>query len=759
MLKSIDRSWLLISFCVRRSTSAILLCLLLFLLSYPAIVCSEQPAAAQAVDKLDCSSQGIHEQPVVRFGILYREGTKGGQLQLEGIEEALREHEKKRRLDSSLTPVCRIRFPYHTESSGYERLKEIGKQTQNKDKEAVHVVFGPTDSGVMLDAVRNQDYFSNARLPVISSIVAAKIELNKDSWLFSTNLNQSARIARIRVFLRREGIDTIGVLYQDSEYGRQAEKILHASISSTLTGSKQAGDYQAVRFNTQEELSLGIDQLISKRPAAIGIFASRDWIRRFLKAFRFQNHSINPYSPLLFTTIDVRSLQDEQLRFVSVDTGSEKEHEVKALAYDTTSLALELIDTAVATRPNLRDQWADSFNNAFQGLMKGSSLKGEKTGSYFDTGSNLLEPSVMIFDRNKRLTTLTPEGRVFEGARKYVENLYRRYGYVPVLNLVVIAVLVWWLSRHDLARWNEEKDISDDVKKETNKLIAFNVTVALIVYVSLVITEAFSWGDISAAFVIGVGYPALLKSTFGKTQLGRTVGLSEYYDYYLYRIYDRIMETKYRDRRETVDVIAFTNSIPKLEEELLNIYRFNSPRRRKDLTGKLEEELAVAKGLIEKRLVYAKKIRRYLEWDELRKKGLVPNVNSEEMLISPIRMLDVGVEYLWMSGKNSSGDLKKDVDEYLKELKTSSAERAEEVKNEMDEWISQTIGERGRIRCYLRVLYMRDQYDIGKITKDGEYLPKEAAENTDKKEWWENYQWKNSGQQIEPEGEIAKEVS
>jgi hypothetical protein len=122
-------------------------------------------------------------------------------------------------------------------------------------------------------------------------------------------------------------------------------------------------------------------------------------------------------------------------------------------------------------------------------------------------------------------------------------------------------------------------------------------------------------------------------------------------------------------------------------------------------------------------------------------------------------MLDVGVEYLWMSGKKSSGDLKRDVDEYLKELKTSSAERAEEVKNEMDEWISQTIGERGRIRCYLRVLYMRDQYDIGKITKDGEYLPKEAVENTEKKEWWENYQWKDSGQQIEPEGQKATEES
>jgi len=688
-------------------------------------------------DELDCPETDKGAAKYVRIGVLYRDPSITGRSQLDGFEAALRDYKT-----SQAHRICRVKLPYRSENHGYQILKDIIKDNDEKKKPAIHMVFGPTDSGVLQNAAKNYEKFREARLPVISPIVATEVEFSANSWLFTTNPDIGVRTSKIRTFLDRHGVDSIGILYQDNEYGLQAERLFRGGVSASLGDSDADKHYRSIRFNSTDDLTQGIDQLIADRPGAIGIFASRQRVKDFIGALDYQNHGFNPYSPLLFTTIDVRAFQVDDLHFVAMKTKSDQMNEVYALAYDTAWFVIDLVHSLdpISHDP---ENWATQFQDGFVGLMSGSAGRGPLTGMFFDRGKNLASPSIYAFESGKlinmsdvRLTIWGP----FAETWRYLENLVRRYGYLPGLNIVVVVLLVYWLTRRDLSQWNEEKTPGRKTKQALRRVVLFNILVALLLYLFLVISNTISWGALTAAFAVGLGYPALLKSTFGKTQYGRTIGVSEYYEDYLRQLHDDLMEAKYHEKKATVDVIAMTNTLPKMRETLLNIYSYNSPKRFEELVSQLDKDLGEAQGSLKKRLVYANRLRLHLDWNELKRLKLVPHIASEDELIGPDDILDVSVEYLWGSETKTSTDLETDFNKYLDELRKISSERADELQAEIQGWLEQSLSERGRLRCYLRALFMRDQFEIGKIIQR-QYLPTDANEHASDREWWRQYKW------------------
>ncbi len=697
--------------------------------------------------ELGCPADGKAAEKFIKIGVLYREASITGQSQLGGLEAALRKYNT-----SQAHQICRVKLPYFSEKHGYEILKNIIViDEKTKPESRIDLVFGPTDSGIMQNAARNHEQYRKARLPVISPIVATAVEFTPDSWLFTTNPDIGVRTSKIRTYLDRHGVDSIGILYQDNEYGLQAEKLFRGGISSIVGDSDKDKHYQSIRFSSESDLTQEIDQLIADRPGAIGIFASRERVKDFVDKLGNQNHGFNPYSPLLFTTIDVRVLQENDLLFVSMKTNTDElktktekdeKDEVYALAYDTAWFVVDLIHSLGPISPD-RKKWANQFQDGFVGLMSGSANRGPKTGTFFYMGKNLASPSIYAYESgalinmsDERLTMWGP----FAETWRYLANLVRRYGYLPALNILLVALLVFWATRRDLSQWNEEKTPGKQTKQALRRLVLFNIFVALLVYLFMVISGAISWGALTAAFAVGLGYPALLKSTFGKTQYGRTIGVSEYYEDYLRQLHDDLMVAKYHEKKATVDVIAMTNTLPKMRDTLLNIYSYNSPKRVEELTSQLDKDLKEAQGSLKKRLVYANRLRLHLDWNELKSLKLVPHIANEDDLIGPDDILDVSVEYLWASELKTSSDLESDFNAYVSQLEKVSPERAKELRDEIQGWLELSLSERGRLRCYLRALFMRDQFEIGKIVHR-HYLPDDAHEHADDKGWWSHYQW------------------
>ena len=153
-----------------------------------------------------------------------------------------------------------------------------------------------------------------------------------------------------------------------------------------------------------------------------------------------------------------------------------------------------------------------------------------------------------------------------------------------------------------------------------------------------------------------------------------------------------------------------------------------------------DKDLEEAHGSLKKRLVFSNRLRLHLDWNELKRLKLVPHIASEDELIGPDDILDVSVEYLWGTETKTSVDLEKDFNKYVDELRKVSPERADELRDEIQGWLEQSLSERGRLRCYLRALFMRDQFEIGKIVQR-QYLPSDAHEHASDKEWWSQYKW------------------
>jgi hypothetical protein len=662
------------------------------------------PLGSRAVAAEQCPDKPAAS--VIRVGILYRSDTIEGDQLVAAVERILNEPARDARASS--TRICIVHYPYPTEDRGYRDLKTI------RDKLSVDLVIGPTDSGVFAAALREEETFARAGLPLVSPVVAANFAEQSD-WLFKTNADVHARAETMFNLLRRRSVNSVGVLYEGTAFGLSAEEAFR-EFSGELDW------YQAARYSNEADLAQAIDVLVEAKPAAIGILASRRdvaWVRSAIDA---KNSGFNPYKPYVFTIIDVRSKEIPLLDFVSV--GTLENDETSVLTEETMRQVLKVLDSVIGTR-RTNSEWAADVKDGLAGVLDRSPQGVTRERHLFTWRAG--KPGMVV-----DLEHGAPPG-VIGRALQGPAVLLRRFGALPILNLLVVIGLVVMLTSKDLQKWNDERHPDQKTQLAMARVTVFNVLVALIVFFFMIFTGVIDWSSITGAIVVGFGYPALLKTTIGQTRAG--VSIADIYDDYLRRLNDAVMLAMYHNRKPIVDFIAMTNSPARMRETLRKLYSYNSPKRTRELVQALDSELEQASDSLEKRLIYARRIYRTHEWSELVAGKFVPPIDKEE-LVGPEEILQAAVEFCDQSPSITLSSLREKFVERVEERARDHPERAEVDRKEVEEWVRHVQTEVGDMRCYLRWLFVQVRFRISKIIELG-YLPAEAANWS--KEDWEQY--------------------
>lgn len=275
-------------------------------------------------------------------------------------------------------------------------------------------------------------------------------------WIFKTNLSNSGRAETILDVLGKLNVESIGIVYEDSEFGRNAEKAVRLAQSS-----KEFGYYRAEQYRLHHSLSTAVESIIKDRPSVIGILSSRKDFRTVMNTIRGKNYSLNPYYPHLFSLIDLRSncnmtnsdcingdgFDIQDVNFVSV--GTIDTDEVTKLSEVTLSEVLSVIEGLPRSEGNL-EKWPEKLRNGITGIFERSifGVKGNLPSVYKYQGDQLIDVGIEIDDFNfLERTLLLPD------------ILYRRFGLMPLINILTIISLVVLLSSQDLRKWNDEQDL------------------------------------------------------------------------------------------------------------------------------------------------------------------------------------------------------------------------------------------------------------------------------------------------------------
>ena len=627
---------------------------------------------------------------VVRIGLLHHSTSVAG--------ETLKV-EARRVLDSAdwgkeSSPPCLIDGPYPTEQIGFQILDGW------REQKAVELVIGPTDSGVFFSALHNEEKFAQAGLTVVSPIVAARFQTESE-WLFHTNLSVVGRFNEMMGLLEARGVRSVGILHDSTRFGLSAQQY-------ALEASENLDWFQSARFEERDDLQTAVKSLLAGRPAAIGIVASRKDIEEVHEAIEARNRALlNPYDPYLFSLIDVRPLKIPDLEFVSV--GDKLHNELSILSRDATRDVVGAIRRMGTDVGPEADEWRKGFQQQIAGMLGQAPLgfRGE---------------AKILALEGKSFVLREASASQWERATRRARVLTRRWGYLPGANILLLVGLVVLLSRQDLRKWNHEGKLSWRTRWGIWRVVFYNTVVAVAVFLTLTAMGLIEWSTLLGAVTVGVGYPALLKSTIAQTKAGEALGFAKRYDDYLRALNDKIMVAKYRSRRQIVDFIAMTNGVLMMKETLTAIYAGSSEIRRGELNKSLDEELDAAEGLLAKRIALARRIERTLPWDVLVDRKFVPPIRPRD-LIGPEEILQVAVEHCDAFKDSKLAAIKK---VYLSRVKSRveghPGRNLRDYQNEVNDWLKHAESDAGDMRAYLRWIFIQDRFRIKKIVDMG-YLP------------------------------------
>lgn len=652
----------------------------------------------------------------VRIAVLYRDMETGetgtGKRYLSGVQQALDDfragHDSP---EIELQPQ-----PYVEEEGGFRALTAL------LEDPALHVVLGPTDSGVFAKADESHDLLVQGGVAVISPLVTAEVPNRRDGWLFRTNLTGSRRAHAIYDSLKQEGVRTMAVLYSDTTFGRHAEEAFRRQLDA-----RQQESYLSMRFRTLDDVRDALNRVLEERPGALGIFALRHEIRDVSAELRRMNVSWNPYDPLIFSLVDARVLAIAGLRFVST-SGTGRVDEVEGLAYDTATYVLRTA-AAVKTSPSSA-AWRQEFRDRFAALLEGPPQElPTKTGMRFSSRENRAEPGVYyVQDAAVHPVQLGEPPSWYERPRQWFAALERRFGYLPWINLVLLIGVVTWRSVNDVRRWYTGR-LRSFLRVPFLVFIGFNVGTASVLYLFLTETAHLSWASTLGALTVALAHTAILKSTVFETATGRSIGLAQVYESWVKHINSRLMLAKYESENAKIKFIAYTNSLPNLRSTLRDVYRFaKTPEQSQELMTTLDEAIAAEENILDKRVYCARQILMTMRWPQLVERRLVPPDLAEHQVIDPTFLRRLSADYVLDNPAISLDDVKTRVATELGRLRNEKPASAyEEAERDLDDSLQYAKTERGRLEAYLNWLFMQRTFRIQSLKETG-YLPPDVDE-------------------------------
>ena len=632
-------------------------------------------------------------------------------------------------------------FGYRTESQGVRTMQQLVADQENLS----HLVIGPSDSGVFIRAAELLQWPADRRVPIISPIVTAAFPSDASAavqptnshtaWFFSTNVNALHRSEVIVDLLSRKKIQSISVLYSDSEFSRQLEAAVSKKFSSG-NGKK----YTAYRYENVSSANGLLGQIIRERPGAVGIIGLRSQIGSILEAFDTKNVSWNSYLPLMFTAIDVSQLQALGLYYPRLKRANERGFDdVYALSYDT-MIMMGGIVLRQSGQPSPTFSAVD-FQSEFASMLDGKSRQGARSGMKFDDFENVASLEMRTF-KGANAVPLDEPMEWYEELSARFDARYNRFGQLMLINIGIVITVVLILSAIDIQRSYFGNKRSIWLTWPFLVLVLFNIASALLVYLWLAESQQIRWDNSAYAFAIALGFSALLKSTLFETEAGSRIGVQALYDRFVGWLNTRIMVAKHERSAAIINYIAYRNTLEFLEGRLRSVYRFaESPdiqgQLMKDLDAQIEKIISDGDGniLIRKRIVCATGLMKLMSWTMLQQNRVIPSGIKRWQIVNPEHLVDISAEYLLDNYEHVGTMLKDKVNALLDEDQQNNPERAANRRKELDEALEKSGGANSDVYLYVRILFVHYRGKTTLLVKKG-LLPENWVELAPRLSWW-----------------------
>jgi hypothetical protein len=601
--------------------------------------------------------------------------TKTGDRHLEGIKAAINDHEIQGNVE--IHPM-----DYVTEHKGEEKLLEAINEG------LVDIVLGPTDSGVYIPIVQQQENLGDKMIPVISSLVTAEVANEPDGWLFRTNVDVIGRSGAIYDHLARYWVNSIAVLYADTAFGRQAEQAFHEQLSSI-----QRENYVAIAYKPPY-LRPELREIMDLKPEAVGIFAEREDILTAYQTLRSMNVRSTPYRPMLFTILDLRLMAGnlDNFFFVSVIPPGQQLprgwDDVSALSYDTTTFVLDELSLIFSS--GAYDKTV--FRNRFVNVLKGAGERaGPRTNMRFSGMSNTTDPQVYHLSGGDVIPVYkTDVGLVAKISHKFkmFSNRFGWWHYAVVITMLLTLIVT---STHDIYRWYGGSFKKLIFKKRFFSgyfllLVGVQGLVALAIFVFLGETGRVRYDSIINGFIIALAPSPLLRANFANIK-GSSIGVGEWYDQFLQFLTQRLLRARYKDIDINIRVLAYYNSEEALKNTLKQVHA-SLPNRDEGqkLNREMEDALEDKKTQIGKRKYLASRLVKLRTWEDLYRLNCVPKRMRNEVH-DPEALIFDSVNYCLTDTdlkKKLTGEARKRVKEASDEVVAHYKKKYDEAKNPRD---------------------------------------------------------------------------
>jgi hypothetical protein len=601
------------------------------------------------------------------------------------------------------------------------------------------IIIGPSESGLFSNLYYFLDLEQNP-IPIISPIVTTQIGNEADNWFFRTNVDAKERAEAMYDFLSTKDIDNFAMLYSDELFGEVAQNAFREVLSEP-----QQENFNSFRFNDPGDAREWLIKVKQDRPEALGIIGSRSEVKQIHALFNRLKSGWNDYNPFIFTLVDIRTLNIQDIYFLTVGLADkEQKHqeqqqdlgELSLLAYDTTSLILEIADGMLGDGMlPTRNNWAVQFRKRLIGKMSGApSSTPRKSGMDLINRKNDAHPKVMLVtavNDGKPVVEKAPKLEMHSAKRaalNWLEIRERRYGIAPIVNMFLVALIVAVLTLVDLRKTHRVKG-RDFFRFQFVLLVSFNVAVALIVFIFAAENDLTNWSSLIGAILVGFGYSAILKTTLFETQAGVSIGFKRYYDGLVVWIYDNIRRKQFEKVGPLVNYIIFANSRHNLKTTLIESYGFaGGTQRQEDLESNLQQALDKETTTIGKRKVLAKELLDEVSWAKLQDRRIVPRSAKKSNIKDPTPIIDQSVEYCYANDVHTLDELAKCVKDSL------DNGRGSVLKDEFQEEIERSTTPRSKMATCIRWLILLDGFSLNSMIKNG-LLPASFRLNT-KKSWF-----------------------
>ena len=653
-------------------------------------------------------------KPVFRVGVVYLVGDTGNRI-LSGVNRAVKQYSN----GNEKFQVEVEKYPYLDENAGIESIFSIF------DDESIHLVLGPSDSGVFVEVAKRAEYKEKASIPIVSSLVTAQDGNKEGDWRFRTNVDVEARARAASDFLSHASYKAIAVLYRDNEFGKRASEAFKNQLI------QPEADYLALPYADEVQLREQVRKVLEQRPGAVGVFGRRHDLKIVRREFEALNSGWFEYRPLIFSINDTRALKLPDTYFVSLVGPNEKPtaeetaevwDEVRGLAYDTTLLVLNVAEQ-IHLNPGNKD-WAPSFRKRLFSRMLGPPQTDDifKTGMEFSDGKNLAPPIVLrqTADAGEIIAKAGHPLNKLWKLGDWIEIRERRYGIAIWFNIVSVAGIALWLTMADIRR---RQSIRSRVLYFCRPVIAlafFNVMSAVATLIAVAELNIIRWDNVLAALGVAVGHRALLTTTIFETAQGRALGFGRLYERTLASINERIMMSLYEKQSAAINYVTYTNSLPNLRDLLINIYGYaHDGSDSRALIEALDADIARAKGALKKQEVCARRLLQTMSWKQLQDNRIIPEYIKQDELVDPNTILRVSVKFILRGDSAVKARVNNLIRETLGELKEDSFESSQLAEKELKEALDKAQTERGRFYCRLRWLFTQWGFNLQMILQQG----------------------------------------